>query len=99
MAYLSGSLKAAGYGDIRFVDAMTNHLDDEQVRAILAEEQPDLIGCTAITPSIYEAQRLLEIAKETCPQAVTVLGGIHAAFRYQQVLAEAPWIDAIVRPR
>jgi hypothetical protein len=44
---------------------MTNHLDDEQVRAILAAEQPDLIGCTAITPSIYKAQRLLEIAKET----------------------------------
>lgn len=97
VAYLSGALKAAGYADIRFVDAMTNHLSDEQVRAILAEEQPDLIGCTAITPSIYKAQRLLEIAKETCPKAVTVLGGIHATFMYQQVLAEAPWIDAIVR--
>jgi len=97
VAYLSGSLKSAGYGDIRFVDAMTNHLSDDQVRAILAEEQPDLIGCTAITPSIYKAQRLLEIAKETCPKAVTVLGGIHATFMYQQVLAEAPWIDAIVR--
>jgi anaerobic magnesium-protoporphyrin IX monomethyl ester cyclase len=97
VAYLSGALKAAGYADIRFVDAMTNHLDDEQVRAILAAEQPDLIGCTAITPSIYKAQRLLEIAKETCPKAVTVLGGIHATFMYQQALAEAPWIDAIVR--
>jgi anaerobic magnesium-protoporphyrin IX monomethyl ester cyclase len=97
VAYLSGSLKSAGYADIRFVDAMTNHLSDDQVRAILAEEQPDLIGCTAITPSIYKAQRLLEIAKETCPRAVTVLGGIHATFMYQQVLAEAPWIDAIVR--
>jgi anaerobic magnesium-protoporphyrin IX monomethyl ester cyclase len=97
VAYLSGSLKAAGYADIRFVDAMTNHLSEDQVRAILEEEQPDLIGCTAITPSIYKAERLLQIAKETCPRAVTVLGGIHATFMYQQVLAEAPWIDAIVR--
>jgi anaerobic magnesium-protoporphyrin IX monomethyl ester cyclase len=97
VAYLSGSLKAAGYEDIRFVDAMTNHLTDEEVRAIMEQEQPDLIGCTAITPSIYKAQRLLEIAKETCPKAVTVLGGIHATFMYQQVLTEAPWIDAIVR--
>ena len=96
VAYLSGSLKAAGYGNIRFVDAMTNHLENEQVRAIIAEEQPDLIGCTAITPSIYKAQQLLKIAKETCPKAV-VLGGIHATFMYQQVLTEAPWIDAIVR--
>jgi anaerobic magnesium-protoporphyrin IX monomethyl ester cyclase len=26
-----------------------------------------------------------------------MLGGIHATFMYQQVLTEAPWIDAIVR--
>lgn len=97
VAYLSGALKRAGFSDIRFVDAMTNDLSEDQARAIMLAEQPDLIGCTAITPSIYQAQRLLEIAREVCPQAVTVLGGIHATFMYQQVLGEAPWIDAIVR--
>jgi anaerobic magnesium-protoporphyrin IX monomethyl ester cyclase len=97
VAYLSGALKSAGYDDILFVDAMTNDLSEDQVREIMLREQPDLIGCTAITPSIYKAQRTLEIAREVCPQAVTVLGGIHATFMYQQVLGEAPWIDAIVR--
>lgn len=97
VAYLAGALKAAGYADLRFIDAMTNDLCEEQVRAILAEENPDIIGATAITPSIYKAERLLEIAKEMHPEAVTVLGGIHATFMYQQVLTEAPWIDAIVR--
>ena len=62
VAYLSGALKTAGYADIRFVDAMTNDLSEDQVRAILLAEQPDVIGCTAITPSIYKAQRVLEIA-------------------------------------
>jgi anaerobic magnesium-protoporphyrin IX monomethyl ester cyclase len=38
-----------------------------------------------------------KVAKELHPNAVTVLGGIHATFMYQQVLAEAPWIDCIVR--
>ena len=28
---------------------------------------------------------------------MTVLGGIHPTFMYAQVLAEAPWIDYIVR--
>ena len=97
VAYLSGALKTAGYADIRFVDAMTNDLSEDQVREILLEAQPDVIGCTAITPSIYKAQRVLEIAREVCPKAVTVLGGIHATFMYPQVLGEAPWIDAIVR--
>ncbi len=96
-AYMSGALKAAGFTDLRFIDAMTNDLSEDQVRAILRSEKPDVIGCTAITPSIYKAERLLEIAREEHPDALTVLGGIHATFMYQQVLTEAPWIDAIVR--
>ncbi len=97
VAYLAGALKKAGYPDLRFIDAMTNDLSEDQIRDILREEKPDVIGCTAITPSIYKAERLLEIAKEEHPNAVTVLGGIHATFMYNQVLGEAPWIDAIVR--
>ena len=96
-AYLAGALKQAGFADVRFIDAMTNNLTDEQVRAAIAEEKPDLIGATSITPSIYKAERLLQIAKEVHPDAVTVLGGIHATFMYQQVLTEAPWIDVIAR--
>jgi anaerobic magnesium-protoporphyrin IX monomethyl ester cyclase len=96
-AYIAGALRSAGYTDLRFVDAMTNDLDEDALRAILAAERPDIVGATAITPSIYKAERLLQIAKELHPAAVTVLGGIHATFMYQQVLAEAPWIDAVVR--
>jgi anaerobic magnesium-protoporphyrin IX monomethyl ester cyclase len=96
-AYLAGSLKAAGFSDVRFIDAMTNDLSDTALRDILANERPDVIGATAITPSIYRAERVLQIARELHPQAVTILGGIHATFMYRQVLTEAPWIDAIVR--
>ena len=96
-AYLTGALKTAGYSDVRFIDAMTNHLSDDDLRALLADEKPDVIGATAITASIYKAERVLQIAHEVHPQAVTMLGGIHATFMYQQVLTEAPWIDVIVR--
>ncbi|MBQ0943394.1 magnesium-protoporphyrin IX monomethyl ester anaerobic oxidative cyclase [Ideonella sp. 4Y16] len=97
VAYLAGYLKHAGYTDLCFIDAMTHHLSDEQVRERLLALQPDIIGCTAITPAIYKAEALLKMAKEALPQAVTVLGGIHGTFMYPQVLQEAPWIDAIVR--
>ena len=33
VAYLTGYLKAGGYTDVIFVDAMTHHLTDDQVRA------------------------------------------------------------------
>ncbi len=96
-AYLAGSLRAAGYDDVHFVDAMTNHLDDDAIAARLRELAPDVVGCTAITPSIYAAERVLEIAREVCPRAVRVLGGVHATFMFKQVLSEAPWVDVIVR--
>lgn len=97
VAYLAGTLKAGGYTDVTFVDAMTHHLDEDQVRARIAELQPDVVGCTAITPAIYKAERLLQVAREVKPDCVTVLGGIHGTFMYPQVLKEAPWIDAVVR--
>ncbi len=96
-AYLTGALKGAGYTDVHFIDAMTNNLTDEALRGRLAALKPDVVGATAITPSIYKAERALEIAKELNPEAITMLGGIHATFMYQQVLTEAPWIDVIVR--
>ena len=96
-AYLAGSLKAAGYTDIHFIDAMTHHIDDETLRARIAALKPDIVGATAITPAIYKAERALEIAKEVAPECVTILGGVRATFKYKQVLSEAPWIAVIVR--
>lgn len=96
-AYLTGALKTAGYTDVRFVDAMTNKLSDDDLRDVLRSETFDVVGVTAITPSIYKAEAVLKLVREIQPDAVTLLGGIHATFMYQQVLTEAPWVDVIVR--
>ncbi|MBE0454604.1 MAG: bacteriochlorophyll 4-vinyl reductase [Roseovarius sp.] len=64
VAYLAGPLKAAGYTDIHFIDAMTHHINEEELRARITALQPDIVGCTAITPAIYRAERVLEIARE-----------------------------------
>ncbi len=97
VAYLAGHLRDAGYSDVHFIDAMTDDLSNAEVRQRLIELDPDVVGCTAITPSIYKAEELLKVALDTCPNAVRVLGGVHATFMYKQVLSEAPWIDVIVR--
>ena len=95
--YLAGALRRAGFDDIAFVDAMTEDLDDDALAERIVAAAPDIVGATAITPSIYAAERVLQIAQRVVPQAVRVLGGIHATFMFQQVLTEAPWIDVIVR--
>jgi len=97
VAYLTGSLRRAGFDDIHFIDAMTHHIGHAALRDRLAALQPDVVGTTAITPAIYEAEEVLKIAREVAPSAVTILGGIHGTFMFRQVLSEAPWIDVIVR--
>ena len=97
VAYLTGHLRRAGFDDIHFIDAMTHHIGHDDLRRRLTDLRPDVVGTTAITPAIYEAEEVLRIASEACPDAVRVLGGIHGTFMFRQVLSEAPWIDAIVR--
>lgn len=97
VAYIGGALRHAGYHHLRFVDAMTNDIPDEELRQIIRNHRPDVVLTTAITPMIYKAQNTLKIAREVRPQAKLVLGGIHPTFMYGQVFSEAPWIDYIVR--
>ncbi|WP_082364755.1 magnesium-protoporphyrin IX monomethyl ester anaerobic oxidative cyclase [Novosphingobium sp. AAP93] len=96
-AYLAGALRGAGYDDVHFIDAMTDHVDDEALEARIRELKPDVVGTTAITPSIYKAEETLKIARKVSPAIITMLGGVHATFMFKQVLTEAPWIDVIVR--
>jgi anaerobic magnesium-protoporphyrin IX monomethyl ester cyclase len=98
VAYLTGSLKKAGYTDVAFIDAMTNKMSDaEHSRCHRRRES----RCHRLhghhTHRSTRPKAFCKVAKELHPNAVTVLGGIHATFMYQQVLAEAPWIDCIVR--
>jgi anaerobic magnesium-protoporphyrin IX monomethyl ester cyclase len=97
VAYLTGHLREAGFDDIHFIDSMTDNIDDATLKQRIAEIQPDAIGVTAITPSIYQAETVLKLAQEAAPQAVRILGGVHATFMFKQVLSEAPWVDVIVR--
>lgn len=97
VAHLTGSLRRAGFDDIHFIDAMTNDIDDDDLARRMAEVAPDVVGVTAITPSIYKAVRVLEIARDTVPGALRMKGGVHPTFMHKQVLSEAPWVDVIVR--
>ena len=96
-ACLAGALRAAGHGDVSFIDAASEGLSEQALCARIAAAAPEVIGVSAMTPSIREAESVLRIARQLNPAMITILGGVHATFMYQQVLAEAPWIDVIVR--
>jgi len=95
--YVGGALKTAGFTDIKFVDAMTNYIEDDELANIIRENQPDVVLATAITPMIYKSQNTLKLVRQICPNAKTIMGGVHPTYMYREVLAEAPWVDYIIR--
>jgi anaerobic magnesium-protoporphyrin IX monomethyl ester cyclase len=95
LAYLAGSLRAAGFDPIIY-DAMSLFHNLDQIRATLADVQPDVVGLTAYTATVGAALDVAHAAKEVAPRALTVMGGIHPSFMAAQVLAD-PAVDYVVR--
>jgi anaerobic magnesium-protoporphyrin IX monomethyl ester cyclase len=76
---------------------MSNYIEDTELSEIIRNYQPDVVLATAITPMIYKSQSTLKLVKEICPNATTIMGGVHPTYMYREVLSEAPWIDYIIR--
>jgi anaerobic magnesium-protoporphyrin IX monomethyl ester cyclase len=74
VAYLTGSLRKAGFDDIHFIDAMTDNIKDADLATQMAAIQPDVVGVTAITPSIYRAEDVLKLAQTHCPERAADAG-------------------------
>jgi anaerobic magnesium-protoporphyrin IX monomethyl ester cyclase len=96
LAYLAAVLEEDGH-EVTVIDCPAQEIDLEQLKTKLASIQPDLIGITSMTPTIQSAVLSAHAAKEVCPDAMVVIGGPHATFMDEQVLAEEQAIDVVVR--
>jgi anaerobic magnesium-protoporphyrin IX monomethyl ester cyclase len=96
LAYLAAVLEEDGH-EVTVIDCPAQEIDLEQLKTKLASIQPDLIGITSMTPTIQSALLSAHAAKEVCPNAMVVIGGPHATFMDEQVLAEEQAIDVVVR--
>jgi anaerobic magnesium-protoporphyrin IX monomethyl ester cyclase len=69
----------------------------EELPGLIRKASPDIVGTGALTPMIPGAVRTARIAKEVDPDIITVVGGSHVTFTYEDTLQEVPDIDIIVR--
>lgn len=69
----------AGENYYRYEQAINdpNHPVWREVRKIVCDFKPDIVGLTAITPEIDSANLVAKIVKDISPDIVTVLGGPH----------------------
>lgn len=97
LLYIAGSLRAAGF-QVELYDAMGLGHDYEQIRHRLQESRPTVLGIGAYTSSFPAALTCLALGKELDPGVVTVLGGVHPSFCYEEVLQRGfRAVDYIVR--
>lgn len=95
LVYLAGEIRKAGYVPVLF-DAMTKNVRMQTIRDKIASELPQVVAITAYTATFPAAMEALMAAKEVNPAIITVLGGIHGTFCFEEVLREYPSVDYVV---
>ncbi|MFC2072904.1 cobalamin-dependent protein [Chloroflexota bacterium] len=96
LLYLAGALQEAGH-EVTVYDAMTKEHDLHQIRSHIQTEKPDVVGTTAYTSSFYAAVDTLKAAKSVNSSIVTIMGGVHPTFCYEDALTSYPdIIDFVV---
>jgi anaerobic magnesium-protoporphyrin IX monomethyl ester cyclase len=96
LAYLAAVLEKGGC-ELTVFDCPALEIDHKKLGAKIASFEPNVVGITSVTPTIKSALLAAHVAKETCPNAVVVLGGPHATFMDSQILSEYPDVDIVVR--
>ena len=89
-------LEEKGYM-VDVVDCQTSQPTQKQLQDKFASLNPDIIGVTSATLTYLPALDILKAAKKALPNALTMIGGPHVTVMDQQVFAESPDVDIVVR--
>jgi radical SAM superfamily enzyme YgiQ (UPF0313 family) len=95
LASLAAALKGRGH-QVTLLDMQGSVMDTPELERRLRAEKPDLVGITAMTPTLPEALRVAERARAVVPSAGVVLGGVHPTLDPEGVLA-SPAVDYVIR--
>ena len=95
LVYLAGAARQAKL-NAEIYDAMAKGHAYPEIDRRFRDSMADYVASTAITATINDAVKTLELAKSIKPDTVTILGGVHPTFMYEEVLASSAAVDYIV---
>jgi anaerobic magnesium-protoporphyrin IX monomethyl ester cyclase len=96
LGYLAAVLEKNGY-EVDVIDCQALNISFEEAKSELSKRKPDIVGMTATTLTYKSALKIVKIAKEVCPNCLTLLGGVHVTFWDEEALQECPQLDVVVR--
>lgn len=83
--------------DVKIVDCTALEMGHHALEQAIRQEQPDIVGATALTPFFYDAVQVADIAKGIDPEIITVLGGPHVTYLPEDTLNENSAVDIVAR--
>jgi anaerobic magnesium-protoporphyrin IX monomethyl ester cyclase len=104
LAYLAGAARETGH-EARIFDAMNKGLGFDEIRAEIESYQPDYVMALDYLPvtgaistaTVPDGLKILNIAKEVNDSIVTLFGGPHPSFMYQEIFEDqANLVDYII---
>lgn len=96
LAMVAAVLKKKGYS-VKILDLPALGFFENSLPTIIQQEKPDVVGITAMTPTINSAVSVAKKVKESDSNIIVVLGGAHATILPEETLQNVPEIDIIVR--
>lgn len=86
LAYMGAVLESAGH-QVKIVDAPTLEMGVEEAAREVLSWRPDLVGISAVTPTVKGGYRLACAIKSAAPDLPVVMGGQHVSFMFEEALS------------
>ncbi|MGZ4851194.1 MAG: B12-binding domain-containing radical SAM protein [Candidatus Bathyarchaeia archaeon] len=96
LGYLAAVLEKNQY-QVDVIDCQVMKFSLEDFRKEIGKRQPNIVGVTSSTLTYQAALKIVKVAKEACPNCITVVGGSHVTFWDDKALEECPELDIVVR--
>jgi len=93
LAYIASVLKAEGH-EVSVLDLTVHPRSPEDFGALVRQEKPDMVGFTAVTPTVNMAVEYASKAKEA-GASLTVIGGPHVTALPDEAIEKG--VDVVVR--
>jgi len=91
LLYIAAALEKEGH-QVQVLDTQALNLTTQETKEEIRKAKPDIVGITAMTPTVKGAFEVARLSKEIYPNVPTVLGGVQLSL-YPEATVSNPYVD------
>lgn len=96
LAYLASYLLSKITCEIKIIDCETEGMGYKEIEETAVQYRPDVVGITTLTPPMKHVVQITRIIKNTNPDCLVVLGGVHPTAFPEKTMEESGADFAII---